>query len=97
MASARVEQLLDETARLSREEQAELLRDLPRVLQPALGHVARLSTEAVRQALETRERVRRRLAVARRSPGSINADLDEVRDGRLEALLASGEARDQAQ
>ena len=48
MASARVEQMLDEIARLSREEQAELLRDLPRVLQPELGHVARLSTEAVR-------------------------------------------------
>jgi hypothetical protein len=32
MASARVERMLEEIARLSREEQAELLRDLPRVL-----------------------------------------------------------------
>lgn len=106
MASARVEHMLDEIARLSREEQAELMRDLPRVLRH--GHTegsrGRLSSEAVQRAIDTRERIRQRLDAAKQSPGSIRADLDEVRDGRLDELLGDSVGdntrqamRDQAQ
>lgn len=92
MASARVERMLEEIARLSPEEQAELLRDLPGALRNGQQRRGgddrgRLSLEAVRSAIDTRERIRLRLAAARQSPGSISADLDEVRDGRLEQLL----------
>lgn len=88
--------MLDEIAQLSGEEQVELLRGLTRVLRsdgPA-GHV---SIEAVRQAVATREHIRRRLDEAALLPGSINADLDEVRDGRLDELLDGTSLRDQAQ
>lgn len=94
MASARVEHVLDEIARLSGEEQAELLNGLPRVLRSG-GTGGNLSTEAVRQAIATRERIRRRLDAAAQSAGSINADLDEVRDGRLDELLGGAAMRDQ--
>lgn len=94
MASARVERMLDEIAQLSGEEQAELLNGLPRVLRSG-GTAGHLSIEAVRQALATRERIRRRLDAAAQSPGSINADLDEVRDSRLAELLDSSTTRDQ--
>lgn len=96
MASSRVEHMLDEIARLSGEEQAELLQDLPRVLRSG-GTPGRLSIEAVRQAVATRERIRRRLDEAAVSPGSINADLDEIRDDRLEELLDGTSMQDQVQ
>ena len=101
MATARVAHMLDEIARLSSEEQAELIRDLPQVLghrqisgdQPdAQGH---LSLEAVQQAVETRERIRHRLDAAVQSPGSISADLDDVRDSRLDELLGGGTSQEQ--
>jgi hypothetical protein len=95
--------MLDEIAHLSREEQAELLRDLPRVL----GHIsgpgtqtsgqARLSMEAVLRAVETRERIRGRLDAGKLSSGSINADLDELRDRRLEELLGDDSTQDHVQ
>src|SRR5215469_10089065 len=95
MASARVEHLLDEITRLSPEEQAELMRDLPRVLQHGSngghrGQQGGLSAEAVQQAIQTREWIRRRLATAQQSPGSINEDLEESRNDRLEELLDGG-------
>lgn len=86
MASARVEHMLDAIARLSGEEQVELLHGLPRILHSGRP-AGRISIEAVRQAVATRERIRQRLNAAAQLPGSINADLDEVRDGRLEELL----------
>jgi thioesterase domain-containing protein len=96
MASARVEQMLEEIAHLSREEQAELLQRLPRVLR-AGGPPRQLSMEAVQQAITARERIRARLHVAAQSPGSISADLDEVRNGRLDDLLRDGVTQDGAQ
>jgi hypothetical protein len=97
MTSARVEHMLDEIARLSGEEQAELVRDLPRVLRHrGEGHRS-LTLEAVQRAIGTRERIRQRLAAAAQPTGSIDADLDEVRDGRLEELLDGGGTREQPQ
>jgi hypothetical protein len=92
MASARVEQMLGEIARLSHAEQAELLRGL-QVLHSAAG-ASQLSMDAVQQALGTRERIRRRLAAAGQSAGSIGADLDDVRAGRLAELVGDGAAPD---
>lgn len=90
MASPRVEHMLDEIARLSREEQAELMRDLPRVLRDGENdRNARIV--AVQQALELRERIRRRLATVAQTPGSVNDDLDTIRDERL-GELANGDA-----
>lgn len=80
--------MLDEIARLSDEEQVELLHGLPRVLHSG-GISGRISIEAVRQAVATRERIRRRLDEAAVSPGSINADLDEIRVDRLEDLVGT--------
>jgi hypothetical protein len=100
MASARVEHLLDEITRLSAEEQAELLRDLPRVLQHGRdegGQRGGPTMDAVKQAIETRERVRQRLATMRQSPGSVNDDLEEVRNGRLEELVDDGVGVPEAQ
>jgi hypothetical protein len=103
MATARVAHLLDEIAQLSSEEQAELMRVLPPVLgsgrisgdqTDAQGH---LSLEAVQRAVETRERIRRRLDAEAQSSGSISADLDEVRDSRLDELLGDDSTQDQAQ
>ena len=96
MASARVEHMLNEIARLSGEEQVELLHGLPRVLSSG-GTPGRISIEAVRQAIATRDRIRQRLDRAQQSPGSINADLGEVRDDRLQDLLDGAGTRDQAQ
>lgn len=92
---ARVEHMLDEIARLSREEQAELIRDLPRVLhsehngRTSVGTRGGPPLEAVQHAVELRERIRRRLATASQSPSSINSDLDDVRNDRLDDLLDS--------
>lgn len=92
MASARVEHMLDEIARLSREEQAELLRDLPHVLHDEeAGGKGRIQggfqLAAVQQALELRERIRQRLASAAQSSGYINDDLDTIREERLGELM----------
>lgn len=70
MASACVEHVLGEIAALSDEEQGELLTRLPRVLHGAAGS-AHLPADAVRQAIEVRERARRRLADAGIPAGSI--------------------------
>ena len=86
MTSKRVKQMLEEIARLSDEEQAELLHGLPQRLHGA-AVPARLAMDALRQAVDVRERIRRRLESAGQSSGSIDADLDEVREGRLAELL----------
>lgn len=96
MASARVERMLGEIARLSDDEQGELLDGLPSVLHRAAGS-SWLSIDAVRQAVSTRERIRRRLADTGQAAGSISADLEEVREGRLAELSDDGAARDLAQ
>lgn len=96
MASVRVEHVLGQIAELSDEEQGELLTGLPRVLHVA-ANAAPLSVEAVRQAVETRERIRRRLDQAGESAGFISADLEEVREGRLADLSGEGISQDQPQ
>jgi hypothetical protein len=93
MASVRVEQVLGQIAELSDEEQGELLTRLPRVLHAA-ANSAGLSTDAVRLAIVTRERIQRRLADIGASAGSINADLDEVREGRLDDIAVEGMPQD---
>lgn len=101
MASTRIEHLLDEIAQLSPEEQAELMHDLPHVLQRGskVGHRGGPSAEAVQQAIQTREQIRQRLAAAQQSSGSINEDLEEVRNDRLDELLDGrlGVSRNQVQ
>lgn len=92
MASARVEHMLDEIAQLSREEQAELLRDLPHVLHDEDAErkdriLGGLQLAAVQQAIELRERIRQRLASAAQSSGYINDDLDTIREERLGELM----------
>lgn len=92
MASARVEHMLDEIARLTREEPVELLRDLPHVLHDEnSGRKDRIlvapQLAAVQQALEVRERIRQRLASIAQSSGYINDDLDTIREERLGELM----------
>ena len=93
MASPRVEHMLGEIARRSDEEQDELLHDLPRVLRRPAGSPGP-SAAAVRQAIETRERIRRRLAADGQLAGSIAADLDDLREGRLDGSIAHKAQRD---
>lgn len=81
MASARVEHLLKEIGRLSSEEQADLARNLPRVFQQGGAVSGSLVPDAVRRAVETRERIRRRLTAAGQRLESITDDLDAIREG----------------
>jgi hypothetical protein len=95
MSSVRVEAILDAISQLSPEEQLELAHDLPQVLRTG-SHNGYLSAEAVRHAIQVRERLRQRLAAAGQPPGSIDEDLDAIRDGRLDDLLGdSDQAQDQ--
>jgi len=87
MASARVERVLDEIAALTPEEQRELAQALPRVVRVELDAARRMS--ALEQAIATRERIRARLMADGQPTGSIDADLDEVRDGRLADLTSA--------
>jgi hypothetical protein len=95
MSSVRVEAILDAISQLSPEEQLELAHDLPQVLR-ARSYTGYLSVEAVRHAVQLRERIRQRLAAAGQPPGSIDEDLDAIRDGRLDDLLGESDpAQDQ--
>jgi predicted nuclease of restriction endonuclease-like RecB superfamily len=89
MASGRIERMLGEIARLSEDEQDELVRGLPKVLHRA-GSSGGLTTAAVEKAVDARERIRRRLVEAGQTPGSISADLDSVREERLADLSDGG-------
>jgi hypothetical protein len=93
MASARVERMLGEIARLSDAERSEVLNSLLEMLRGAAGS-RRLSMDAVEQAVSTRERIRRRLADTGQSAGSISADLEDVREGRLAELSDDWAAQD---
>jgi len=94
MSSVRVEEILKAISELSRAEQIELARDLPYILESG-SEIGRLSTEVVRQAIATRESIRRRLEAAGQLPGSVNQDLDTVRDDRLGELMDDNQTRDQ--
>jgi hypothetical protein len=85
MANMMVKHLLDEIARLSPEEQGELLEELPQVLhrQPQADS---LQLAAVQEAIATRERIRRRLLAQHQPLGSVDADLEAVRQERLADL-----------
>ncbi|HEV2404961.1 MAG TPA: hypothetical protein VGR88_05890 [Ktedonobacterales bacterium] len=87
MTSLRVARMLDEIGKLSADEQSELLRDLPAVLR---GHSTPggVNPAGVQAALALREQVRVRLASEGGSAGSVEDDLDNVRDGRLGELDA---------
>ena len=90
MSSVRVEAILDAISQLSSEEQAELARDLPHILR-AGSQTGVLSLEAVRQVVQVRERIRQRLIAAGLSLGSVDDDLDAVRDGRLDDVSFEGD------
>ncbi len=85
MASLRVTRMLDEIGKLSADEQSELLRDLPAVLRglPTSGGVNPVGVEA---AIALREQIRARLAAEGGSVGTIDDDLDYIRDARLKEL-----------
>jgi hypothetical protein len=89
MSSVRVEAILDAISQLSAEEQLELTRDLPHVLRP-VSQGGTLSAEAVRQVGQIRERIRQRLDAAGLPLGSVDEDLDAVRDGRLDDVPFAG-------
>lgn len=91
MASARVEHMLDEIARLSREEQAELVEHLPRVLDRGV-QVSQLTAAAVQTAIQLRESFRARAKASGRKVGSLEDELDEVRDSRLSDLAGTDTA-----
>jgi hypothetical protein len=82
IASANVERVLREIAQLSDDEQGEILNGLPTVLHRAT-EFSQLALGAVRQAVATRERIRRRLAEASVSADSITTNVDGVREGWL--------------
>src|SRR5690242_16999867 len=75
MSNVRVEAILDAISQLSTEEQLELAHDLPRVLR-AGSQSGFPSAEAVRQVIQIREHIRQPL-------GSVDEDLDAVRNERL--------------
>jgi hypothetical protein len=85
MTSLRVARMLDEIGKLSEDEQSELLRDLPAVLHvlPTSGGVNPVGVEA---AIALREQIRARLAAEGGSVGTIDDDLDYIRDARLKEL-----------
>lgn len=91
MASARVEHMLDEIARLSREEQAELVERLPRVLDRGV-RTSQLTVAAVQTAIQLRESIRARAKASRQETGNLAEELDEVRDSRLSDLAGTGTA-----
>jgi hypothetical protein len=94
MSSVRVEKILKAISELSHAEQIELARDLPLVLESG-SEIGRLSTEAVRQAIATRESIRRRFDATGQLPGSVDQDLDAVRDDRLDELMDDNQTQDQ--
>jgi len=91
MSSVRVEAILDAISQLSTEERLELARDLPQVLR-AGSQSGYLSAEAIRQVGQIRERIRQRLVAAGQPLGSVDADLDAIRDGRLDDLPSARDA-----
>jgi hypothetical protein len=91
MSSVRVEAILDAISQLSTEEQLELAHDLPQVLRTG-SQSGYLSAEAVRQVVQIRERIRQRLVAAGQPLGSVDADLDAIRDGRLDDLSSERDA-----
>jgi hypothetical protein len=76
--------MLEEIAQLTDDERTELLDALPTVLRKT--HTEGLSVETVRRTIEARERIRARLLTDGLSFGSVEDDLDMVRDGRLNEL-----------
>lgn len=86
--NARVAHILDEIRQLSPEEQRELTAALPGVVRRQ-GERHGLTVEAVRQAIETRERIREEMLAEGQEPGSTLEDLDTVREERLRDLDAT--------
>ncbi len=91
--STRVEEVLEQIAGFSPEEQQELLQALPGVMRenPQRG---RLTLEAVERAIANRERIRARLLAEGRPLGSINDDLEALREERLDELMGFVPAAD---
>lgn len=87
MASARVERVLGEIAQLSREERQEFRAALPGVLEADTD--GGLNSAALAQARANRERIRARLRAEGRPFGSVNEDLELVREGRLRDIMRS--------
>lgn len=92
MASMLVKHLLAEIARLSPQEQEELLDELLQVLHQE-EHASGLRLSAVQEAIATRERIRRHAHDQHRSLGSVAEDLEAVRYDRLSDLGSTGDER----
>ena len=91
--STRVEEVLEQIAGFSPEEQQELLRALPGVMREN-AQPGRLTLEAVERVIANRERIRARLLAEGRPLGSIDDDLEALREEGVDELMGFVSAAD---